>query len=97
MIEKLIICTLLTASLSWLVTQSEIFSPFRMWIIKRTRFFGKLCDCHYCLSHWIAFAIVIMFDIRLIGTYFILDWLLTAVTMAWLVTFLNAILDRIWE
>lgn len=38
------------------IAESDLLSPFRMWVHYRSPFFGKLVRCPYCLAHWVAFV-----------------------------------------
>ena len=86
-----------TAAVAYLVSQSEAFGWLRLWASKHSAFFDKLFACGYCLSHWIAVPLVIIYDMRIFKMFWPLDYLLTILVIAWLATFQYVILDRIWE
>jgi hypothetical protein len=52
-----------------------------------SRFFGELVSYGYCLGHWMAFALVGVYYARLFELWWPLDYLLTALVMAWLSAF----------
>jgi hypothetical protein len=60
--EKVIYLSLVTASISFTLAEAEIFLPLRDWIKGRISFFGELLGCGYCLGHWVAFALVAIYQ-----------------------------------
>ena len=79
---KLILLSIVTASVSFLMIQSKLFQFFRNWV--------KDCPvfkCGFCFGHWIALALVIGFKYRLFGTHWFLDLLFTTLVVAWLAGF----------
>ena len=73
-----------TASLSYTITETKIFEPFRNWLKGKNEFMGKLFSCGYCMGHWIALALVAWFQIRIFSTWWLLDYVLTISVIAWL-------------
>ena len=87
----LVILSIVVASLSWTVTQEEIFSEWREGcneksqnsasILKRKFFY--VFTCEYCFSHWVALGIialtgfwVLLDDWRgYILAFFLLSWI----------------------
>ena len=81
----LIVCSLAVASVSWTVTNSKVFHPFRLWVTRRSNWLGELVTCHYCFSHYLAAAGVFVLDFRLTQTYGIVDFIVAmfaAVTLS---------------
>ena len=52
--------SLVTASISFAVSETRLFRPLREWVRGRSKFFGDLLSCGYCLGHWVAFALVVI-------------------------------------
>lgn len=96
MIAEASLISVATAAIAWLVTQSAAFGWLRGWTAKHSRFLDKLLACGYCLSHWIAAALVVACDVRLFGMPWPLDYALTILAVAWLATFQYAAMDRLW-
>lgn len=46
------------ASVSMTITKSNVMESFRIKVSKLGRWMRELIHCPYCLSHWLAFAIV---------------------------------------
>jgi len=82
--ESVLLLSLVTASVSFTITEMKVFKPFRDWIRKGNNWFGELFSCGYCLGHWIAFILVAIYQPRLFHTWWLLDYFLTALVIAWL-------------
>lgn len=79
------------ASISWTVTQEEIFAEPREWCGRMSKdadniFIRKLFyvwTCEYCFSHWVTFAVLLITGFRLLIddwrgfllAFFLLPWL----------------------
>ena len=74
----LLILALVVASISWTVTQEEIFREPREWCKERsestTNFFVQkffyVWTCEYCFSHWVTILVLIVTRFHLL----IDDW-----------------------
>jgi hypothetical protein len=82
--NETIILSLLTASISFTVTETKVFRPLREWVKGKNTWAGDLFSCGYCLGHWIAFAAVAVYPTRLLYGWGLLDYFLTALIIAWL-------------
>ena len=87
----LIILSIVVASISWTVTQEEIFSEPREWCSNYSesasnifvRKFFYVWTCEYCFSHWVTLAILLLTGFQLLFSdwrgyvlaYFALPWL----------------------
>jgi hypothetical protein len=79
--------SLVTASMSFTITETKIFAPLRLWMKSRSRFFGDLLSCGYCLGHWIALILVILFKPTLFQTWWLLDYFFVILIIAWVAGF----------
>lgn len=84
--------SVVTAALSFTVTETKLFEPWRQWLDGKSRFWGGLFACGYCLGHWISLALVAIYRPRLFEGWWPLDYLLTGVAIAWLAAFQWALL-----
>jgi len=85
MIEKLILLSIVCASISFTITESFIFSSFRNWINNKNYYLGKLFSCGYCLSHWVALVLVSIYSFRILTSNIILvDYFFTILIISWL-------------
>jgi hypothetical protein len=91
MIEVLYL-SLVTASVSFTVTETKLFKPMREWVRIKSVWGGDLVSCGYCFGHWVALALVIIYQPQLFQCWYLLDLLLTALVVAWLAGFQWALL-----
>lgn len=82
--EDVLWLSLATASISFTITESKLFLPARNWIKARSFFLGELFSCGYCFGHYVAFILVAIYRPKLFEVWWILDYLLTALVIAWL-------------
>lgn len=87
MIEKIIYLSFITASISFTITETKPFLPLREWVKRKNIFLGELISCGYCLGHWVAFVWVAIYRPRLFESWWLLDYFLTAIVIAWLAAF----------
>lgn len=82
--EKVIYLSFAAASLSFTVTETKVFMSIREWAKSKKSFLGELLSCGYCFGHWVAFALVAIYRPRLFEFWWLLDYFLTAIVIAWL-------------
>ncbi len=75
---------MVTASISFTVTESKLFESFRNFVKRKNNFLGELVSCGYCLGHWIAFGIVIMYNFNIFNNGLFIDYFFTGLIIAWL-------------
>lgn len=87
----LLILSIVVASISWTVTQEEIFSEWREYCKDKSKTSGNLLrrkffyvfTCEYCFSHWVSLLLLILTGFRIliddwrgyILAFFLLSWL----------------------
>jgi hypothetical protein len=76
--------SLVCASVSFTAVETKFFKGVREWLAGKSRFFGDLFSCGYCFGHWVAFALVAVYRPRLFDFWWLLDYFLTALVIAWL-------------
>ena len=81
--KEVLLLSLVTASISFTVSEAKLFKPLREWVKRKIRW-GELLSCGYCLGHWVAFALVAIYRPRLFEMWWPLDYFLTALVIAWL-------------
>ncbi|UCH92598.1 MAG: DUF1360 domain-containing protein [Candidatus Aminicenantes bacterium] len=81
--KTIIYLSFVAASISFTITETKIFKPFREWMKKKSAFLGDLLSCGYCLGHWGAFALVAVYQPRLFESWWLLDYFLSAIVIAW--------------
>jgi Protein of unknown function (DUF1360) len=95
--EKLLYLSLVTACLSFTVSEAKIFLPVRVRIKKKSSFLGELFCCGYCLGHWVAFSLVAIYQPRIFTSWWLLGYFLTALVIAWLSAFQYVLLCWLME
>ena len=75
--------SVVTAAISFTITETKLFQPFRNWLKGKNRFWGGLISCGYCFGFWVAIALVAIYQPRLFEVWAFLDYLLTAFIIAW--------------
>ena len=76
--------SLVTASISFTVTETKLFKTMRELIKSKNDFLGDLVSCGYCFGHWVSFALTIIYKPRIFRSWKILDYFLTSLVIAWL-------------
>jgi hypothetical protein len=85
--KEVLLLSMITASISYTITETKLFLPLRDWVNKQSAFLGKLVHCGYCTGHWIAFILVAIYQPKIVYKLGILDYFLTALVIAWLAGF----------
>ncbi|MEJ7624152.1 MAG: hypothetical protein WKF34_09180 [Pyrinomonadaceae bacterium] len=90
-IFSLLVLSMIVASVSWTVTQEEIFKEWREHCEDNaetarqivTRKFFYVFTCEYCFSHWVTIAVLIFSGFRLmfddwrgyVTAFFVMPWI----------------------
>jgi hypothetical protein len=85
--ENVLFLSLVTASISFSVTETKLFKPLREWVKEKSEFLGALLSCGYCFGHWVAFALTAPYRQKLFDLWWMLDYFLTAIVIAWIASF----------
>ena len=82
MILDLMLLSVVTASISYAVTESKLFKPVRE-PVRHESLLGRLLRCGYCFGHWVALVLVVIYQPRLFESWWLLDYFLTVLVIAW--------------
>lgn len=63
------------------IARERLCAPLRSWAGGHDTFFGYLLSCPYCVSHWIAFAVVPLTDTWAVPARPSLGWV--GIPIAW--------------
>ncbi len=85
--EEVAILSLAAASVAFTISEATVFAGIREGVKSRNPWLGKLVSCGYCMGHWVAFALVVTYKPRLFECWWLLDYFLTALVIAWLAAF----------
>ncbi len=84
---QVVLLSLVTAAVAFTLCETRLFAGLRAWVKGRSVWLGKLACCGYCLGHWVAFGLVAIYRPRLFEAWWLLDYFLTALAIAWLAAF----------
>jgi hypothetical protein len=91
--------SMVVACISWTISRSVLLSAPRNYLKKKSKFFGRLIVCPYCVSHYvaalIAFVAVSSGLYSFLYYYGFVDWFILTIILVWLSAFQHAILDRV--
>jgi hypothetical protein len=76
--------SMVTASVSFTVTEMKLCKPMREWAVKVSPFLGELLSCGYCLGHWVALILVALYQPRVLQSWWVLDFFVTVLIVAWM-------------
>ena len=79
--------SLVTASIAFTLRETTVFAGLRGWVKARSVWLGKLACCGYCLGHWVALGLAAIYRPRLFQGWWLLDYFLTVLAIAWLAAF----------
>jgi hypothetical protein len=85
--KQVILLSIVTASIAFTVAETKLFESLREWIKGKSSLFGGLLSCGYCLGYWIAFILVAIYRPRLFNFWWLLDYFLTSLIIAWFSAF----------
>ena len=89
------VLSLAAASIAYTITQTELFLPVRKIASKVGHTTGYLFHCFYCMSHWIVFAGVLIYQPVLISSgHLYIDLITSSFFTVTLTTFINGIMFR---
>ena len=95
--EHVALLSLVSASIAFTLSEAAAFAGTREWAKGWNPRLGKLASCGYCLGHWMAFGLVAVYRPRLFQGWWLLDYFLTALVIAWLAAFQWAVLCWLME
>ena len=94
---QVVLLSLVTASVAFTLCETAAFAGLRDWVRGRSVWLGTLAGCGYCLGHCVAFGLVAIYRPRPFQAWWLLDYVLTALVIAWLAAFQWAALCWLME
>ncbi|MEL0553283.1 MULTISPECIES: DUF1360 domain-containing protein [Klebsiella/Raoultella group] len=90
-----IVLSVAAASISFTITQTELFVPLRNFANKIGHMTGYLFHCFYCMSHWVVLAGVLIYRPVIISSGNIyIDLIITLFFTITLATFVSGFMFR---
>lgn len=62
----LLYLALATSAISVTIAKARAFETPRTWITTHSALFGKLVSCAYCVSHYVAFVLILLVQPKLV-------------------------------
>lgn len=84
MAVNIILLSMVTASIAFTLSETRAFEWMRHWLVRHCWRLAELVRCGYCLAQWIGFLMTGMFRPRLFHCWAPLDYVFTALVIAWL-------------
>jgi len=85
--DEVVLLSVATATISFTLAETQLFAAARTWVKTKSRLGGELVSCGYCLGHWVAVGLTAIYRPRLFDAWWLLDYALTALVIAWLAAF----------
>jgi hypothetical protein len=82
--KEVILLSFVNASISFTVSEAAIFKRLREWCSGKNSFIGSVISCGYCLGFWTAFILVAVCQPKTFEYWWVLNYFLTALVIAWL-------------
>lgn len=57
--NEVLLLSAVTACMSFTLSEAALFSGFRRLALRAHPWLGKLAQCGYCTSHWVALSLVL--------------------------------------
>ena len=95
--ERVALLSVVTASIAFGITETKLCLPVREWVKRRSEFLGELMACGYCLGHWVALGLVAIYRPKLFDAWWVLDYCITVLVIAWLAGLQWAVLCVLME
>jgi hypothetical protein len=95
--EQIALLSFATASIAFGIAETKLLAPLRERTKRRSQLLGELISCGYCLGHWVALGLVAIYRPRLFNAWWLLDYLITALIIAWLAALQWAVLCALVE
>lgn len=76
-----VVLAVAVAAASFTIARTKVTASFRAVVLKRSKWFGALVSCPYCVSHWLAAGAVAIYRPRPVEL-----WLPGDLAVAWMFT-----------
>lgn len=91
-LSAILVLALATSAISMSFTQGSMFEPLRGWIARQNALLGELSRCFFCLSHWVAFAAVAIYQPRPLRIWWAADLIVSAFGVIALATLISGLM-----
>lgn len=86
-----------SSSISYSITQTELFVPVRAWAQKLGHMIGYLFTCFYCMSHWVVFAGILIYQPILVDSgYLAVDLIVSSFFTITISAFISGFIFKVF-
>ncbi len=86
---------LAVSALSMTITKTKVTKTLRLWVKAHNAWLGELLSCPYCTSHWLAFAVVAIYQPRVVDSgLLVLDLFISAMMIVALAAVMSGLIFR---
>jgi hypothetical protein len=82
------------ASVAFTIARTKVTEPLRKKVMLKSKWFGQLIGCPYCLSHWLSFGAVATYQLKIIDGVVFLDYVVTAMAMVAVAAFIVGLITQ---
>ena len=93
---RAILLSMVVASISFFITHTQLLEKQRKFLWQKSDFVAGLLDCCYCLGHWVAIVVLVIFPVRLFGIVWPADYILTWLVISWMAGLQSLAASRLW-
>jgi len=91
-----LVLSLAVGTIALTISSSNLFETVRNFVDELSEWLGSLIECSYCLTHWIALAVMLMYRPRLIESGFAwADWTISYFALVALSAAVGGVLLRL--
>ncbi|WP_421853434.1 hypothetical protein [Marinomonas sp.] len=92
-----LVIAIASSCVSITITQTELFASMRTWITQKNILLEHLFHCFYCLSHWIVFVLIALYQPILInGSHVLINLTVTAFVTIGLATLISGLVFNVF-
>ena len=96
-IIKALLLSMLVASISFFISHTQLLEKWRKRIRWRNKFIPELLSCCYCLGHWVALVVLLIFPVKLFGVFWPMDYILTWLVISWVAGLQSLVMAKLWD
>lgn len=90
-----LVLALVVSSISYTMSSMEIFEPLRAFCHKKNKWIGSLFSCFYCLSHWVTFFFVALYQPQIIpGAHILINLMVSSFFIIQLATYFSGFIFK---
>ncbi len=66
LLTEWLVLSVVVWAVSTTIARARVLRPLRLWVKRRSDYLGEGLSCQYCVSHWVAFLVTLLFQPRLL-------------------------------